>query len=73
MELKRAGSQPSQPGPATYFTKTVRIDPLNAASTGPALVRSGHLRARRAVALAHAPARPDADRHRRLWLDPVRG
>jgi quercetin dioxygenase-like cupin family protein len=30
MELKRAGSQPSQPGPADYFTGTVRIDPLNA-------------------------------------------
>ena len=30
MELKRAGSQPSQKGPAEYFTGTVRIDPLNA-------------------------------------------
>ena len=30
MELKRAGSQPSQRGPAVYFTGTVRIDPLNA-------------------------------------------
>jgi quercetin dioxygenase-like cupin family protein len=29
MELKRAGSQPSQKGPAEYFTGTVRIDPLN--------------------------------------------
>lgn len=29
MELKRAGSQPSQPAPAEYFTGTVRIDPLN--------------------------------------------
>jgi quercetin dioxygenase-like cupin family protein len=31
MELKRAGSQPSQKGPAEYFTGTVRIDPLNSA------------------------------------------
>ena len=31
MELKRAGSQPSQKGPATYFTGDVRIDPLNVA------------------------------------------
>jgi len=31
MELKRAGSQPSQMGPADYFTGTVRIDPLAAA------------------------------------------
>ena len=28
MELRRAGSQPSQAGPADYFTGTVRIDPL---------------------------------------------
>ena len=31
MELKRAGSQPSQKGPADCFTGTVRIDPLNTA------------------------------------------
>jgi quercetin dioxygenase-like cupin family protein len=31
MDLKRAGSQPSQAGPEAYFTGTVRIDPLNAA------------------------------------------
>lgn len=30
MELKRAGSQPSRPGPEEFFTGTVRIDPLNA-------------------------------------------
>jgi quercetin dioxygenase-like cupin family protein len=30
MQLKRAGSQPSQRGSAEYFTGTVRIDPLNA-------------------------------------------
>jgi len=28
MEIKRAGSQPSSPGPANWFTGTVRIDPL---------------------------------------------
>jgi quercetin dioxygenase-like cupin family protein len=27
MEIKRAGSQPSTPGPAEYFSGTVRIDP----------------------------------------------
>jgi quercetin dioxygenase-like cupin family protein len=31
MELRRAGSQPSGKGPATYFTGSVRIDPLFAA------------------------------------------
>jgi hypothetical protein len=30
MEIKRAGSQPSQKGPADFFTGNVRIDPLNA-------------------------------------------
>ena len=29
MDMKRAGSQPSQVGPAEWFTGTVRIDPLN--------------------------------------------
>lgn len=28
MEIKRAGSQPSNKGPAEYFTGTVRLDPL---------------------------------------------
>lgn len=28
MEIKRNGSQPSGPGPADWFTGTVRIDPL---------------------------------------------
>ena len=28
MDIKRAGSQPSVPGPAEWFTGTVRIDPL---------------------------------------------
>ena len=31
MLLKRAGSQPSQKGPASYFTGNVRLDPLNTA------------------------------------------
>jgi len=32
MEIKRVGSQPSSPGPGEWFTGTVRIDPLFAAS-----------------------------------------
>ena len=28
MKIYRAGSQPSRPGPADYFTGTVRIDPM---------------------------------------------
>jgi len=31
MELKRVGSQPSQKGPAEFFTGTVRIDALHTA------------------------------------------
>ena len=31
MQLRRAGSQPSQKGPAENFTGTVRIDPLSSA------------------------------------------
>ena len=32
MEIKRSGSRPSTEGPADWFTGTVRIDPLFAAS-----------------------------------------
>ena len=32
MEIKRSGSQPSNKGPADWFTGTVRIDPLFQAS-----------------------------------------
>jgi len=32
MDITRAGSQPSQQGPADWFTGTVRIDPLFSAS-----------------------------------------
>ena len=31
MEIRRSGSQPSKPGPADWFTGSVRIDPLLAA------------------------------------------
>ena len=31
MDIKRSGSRPSGPGPADWFTGTVRIDPLVAA------------------------------------------
>ena len=39
MQIKRAGSQPSNKGPADWFTGTVRIDPLIQA-TPPARVAS---------------------------------
>jgi hypothetical protein len=34
MEIKRIGSQPSNRGPADWFTGTVRIDPLFQANAG---------------------------------------
>lgn len=33
LTIARAGTQPSQKGPAEYFTGTVRIDPLLTAMT----------------------------------------
>ena len=41
MEIKRAGSQPSNKGPADWFTGTVRIDPL---FTAPAPARAAGAR-----------------------------
>jgi quercetin dioxygenase-like cupin family protein len=40
MDVQHAGSQPSTKGPEAYFTGTVRIDPLFAA-TDPARVSAG--------------------------------
>lgn len=42
MEIRRNGSQPSARGPATFFTGTVRVDPLFQASD-PARVSSAYV------------------------------
>ena len=64
MQITRAGSQPSGKGPAEWFTGMVRIDPLfTAPPTGACRRRGRHVRAWRPHRLAHAPARPDLDRH----------
>ena len=42
MQIKRAGSQPSTRGPPEYFTGSVRIDPLHAA-TEPARVSCAYV------------------------------
>jgi len=42
IDIKRVGSRPSQKGPEEWFTGTVRIDPLFAA-TEPARVSSAHV------------------------------
>jgi len=45
MEIKRNGSQPSNKGPAEYFTGTVRIDPLfEAPELSPASLRPARVR-----------------------------
>ncbi len=77
MDITRNGSQTIRKGPDDWFTGSVRIDALFDAPP-PARVGHGHrhLRTRGAHRLAHAPARPDADRHRRLgraqrWGGPI--
>ncbi|MCJ2125127.1 cupin domain-containing protein [Methylobacterium sp. J-077] len=42
MEIKRSGSRPSGPGPADWFSGTVRIDPLFSAPD-PARVAGAHV------------------------------
>ncbi len=42
MQITRAGSQPSRPGPADWFTGTVRVDPLCQAPE-PSRVSGGHV------------------------------
>ena len=42
MEIKRVGTQPSGKGPSSWFTGTVRVDPLFEAPE-PARVRSAHV------------------------------
>lgn len=42
MQIKRCGSQPSQPGPEDWFTGHVRIDPLHSAPA-PARVAAAHV------------------------------
>ena len=42
MEIKRGGSRPSGPGPADWFSGTVRIDPLFSAPD-PARVAGAHV------------------------------
>ena len=63
MELKRAGSRRSQKGPPDWFTGDVTIEPLNNPPEPSRIgVALGKLPAGREDRLAHAPARPDADR-----------
>src|SRR6059058_5061836 len=67
MEIKRSGSQPSNKGPADWFTGTVRIDPLFQAPD-PARVAGASVTFEPGArtALACTSVRPDVDRHLRL-------
>ena len=42
MKITKAGSQPSRPGPAEYFTGAVRLDPMFAAEA-PGRVQGAHV------------------------------
>ena len=73
MEIKRAGTQPpakARPSISPARCGSIRFQPARA---GPGRVAPGHLRAGRAHGLAHASARPDPDRHRRLRPGAARG
>ena len=62
MEIKRSGSQPSNKGPADWFTGIVRIDPLfQAEAPGRAGGLTCDLRAGSAYRLAYTSARADVD------------
>ena len=66
--VTRAGSQPSTKGPAEYFTGNVRVDPLFAANEwAPYSGALRHLRARRALRLAHPSRRASACIVTRAW------
>ena len=66
MEIKRSGSQPSNKGPADWFTGTVRIDPLFQAGA-PARVAGASVTFEPGARTAwHTPPRADADCH--VWF-----
>ena len=67
MNIKRIGTQPSNKGPADWFTGTVRIDPLFQAEP-PARVAGATVTFEpgRAHCVAYAPA--GTDPHRDSWL-----
>ena len=76
MDIKRNGAQPSDKGPAEWFTGTVRIDPLFIARAGAGERAQRHVRARRANVVARASIRPNVtcdSRVRRVqrWGGPV--
>ncbi len=74
MEIKRIGSQPSNKGPADWFTGTVRIDPLFQAPA-PARVAGASVTFEPGARTAwHThPLGTDFDRHSRLRLGAARG
>ena len=62
MEIKRSGSQPSNKGPADWFTGTVRIDsPFKGSDPARGYRRNRHVRARCPNGMAHPSAGPDPD------------
>ncbi len=74
MKITRIGSQPSKPGPADWFTGTVRIDPLMDAPE-PARVAAASVTFEPGARTAwHThPLGPNTVRHRRLRMGSTLG
>ena len=73
MEIKRSGSQPSAKDPPSGSPEQSASIRVRRARSGSRCRRERHVRARGADGVAHAPARPDADRHIRRWPRPALG
>jgi hypothetical protein len=73
MQITRAGSQASRPGPAEYFTGAVRVDPVFAVRE-PSRVSAGHVTFEPGArsAWTYPSARPDVDHHVGLGLGATR-
>src|SRR4051794_3766502 len=71
-ETRRLAAVDSRPGRMVHRYRANR-SPSQRARTIARLVRQRDIRTGRAVQLAHPSSRPNADRHRRLRLDAMRG
>jgi len=67
MEIKRSGSQPSNKGPADWFTGTVRIDPLVSGKDPLGAAGTAYVRTQRSNSMAHPSAGTDVDRYGWRW------
>lgn len=66
MEIRRSGTQPSNKGPADWFTGTVRIDPMFSAPE-PARVAGASVTFEPGARTAWHTHPPGTDARRHLW------